>query len=104
MKTIRNRVEESSQQISNCLNNTQKTLEIQHNVMHTVSTMIRMIAESQLCNDDHLLEITTKLLQAVSQLQQDLPRQIMMQKPVYLEDARGVMAPFYLEFITSKEV
>jgi replicative DNA helicase len=104
MNTIRTRAEEISQQVSGHLNNTQRALEMQNDVLHTLSTMIRMISESPMYNDEHFIEITTEILRAVSRLQQDLPRQVMMQKPIYLEDARGVTAPFYLEFITSKEV
>ena len=44
------------------------------------------------------------LSQIISQSQTDIPRQILRQQPVYLEDARGVLAPFHLEFVTSAEV
>ncbi len=44
------------------------------------------------------------LSQITSQSQTDIPRQILRQQPVYLEDARGVLAPFHLEFVTSAEV
>ncbi len=42
--------------------------------------------------------------QLISQSQANIPRQILRQQPVYLEDARGVLAPFHLEFVTSAEV
>ncbi|KAL2258157.1 hypothetical protein VTK26DRAFT_8641 [Humicola hyalothermophila] len=34
----------------------------------------------------------------------EIPGQVMRHQPVYLEDARGVVAPFSLEFVTCAEV
>ena len=42
--------------------------------------------------------------QAILQLQSQLPAQVLRDQPVYLEDAKGFSAPFYLEFVTSLDV
>ena len=43
-------------------------------------------------------------LQSMLELQQELPPQVMLQKPVILLDALGKVAPFHLDFITSMDV
>ena len=40
----------------------------------------------------------------MTQSQKEIPGQVLRQQPVYLEDARGVVTPFHLEFVTSAEV
>ncbi|KAH6637119.1 hypothetical protein F5144DRAFT_207203 [Chaetomium tenue] len=42
--------------------------------------------------------------QMMSQAQTEIPGQVLRQQPVYLEDARGVLAPFHLEFVTSAQI
>ena len=42
-------------------------------------------------------------LQNMLELQQELPPQVMLQKPVILLDALGKVAPFHLDFITSMD-
>jgi hypothetical protein len=39
-----------------------------------------------------------------AQAQAEVPAQVMRQQPVYLEDARGISAPFHLEFVTCADV
>lgn len=46
----------------------------------------------------------TTQIQSLSRLQHEIPPQVLRQQPVYLWDAKGAQAPFYLEFVTSMEV
>ncbi len=48
--------------------------------------------------------MTTQIYQKILQDQTEVPGQVLRQQPVYLEDARGIMAPFHLEFVTSAQV
>jgi hypothetical protein len=48
--------------------------------------------------------MTTQIYQKMTQAQTEVPGQVLRQQPVYLEDARGVLAPFHLEFVTSADV
>ncbi|KAH6845649.1 hypothetical protein B0I37DRAFT_380785 [Chaetomium sp. MPI-CAGE-AT-0009] len=50
------------------------------------------------------LQTTMQIHQMMSQAQTDIPGQVLRQQPVYLEDARGILAPFHLEFITSANI
>jgi hypothetical protein len=45
-----------------------------------------------------------QIYQMMSQAQTEVPGQVLRQQPVYLEDARGVLAPFHLEFVISADV
>ena len=49
-------------------------------------------------------QATIQVHQIISQAQTEIPGQVLHQQPVYLEDARGVLAPFHLEFVTSADV
>jgi hypothetical protein len=50
------------------------------------------------------LQATTRIIQMMSQAQSEIPGQVLRQQPVYLEDARGVLVPFHLEFVTCVDV
>lgn len=49
-------------------------------------------------------QATMQIYQMMSQTQEEIPGQVLFQQPVHLEDARGVVAPFHLEFVTSPNV
>ena len=50
-----------------------------------------------------LLEEQCLEIKAAITLQKDIPPQVLLQKPVVLNDALGRIAPFHLEFINSPE-
>jgi hypothetical protein len=49
-------------------------------------------------------QATIQIHHMMSQARTEIPGQVLRQQPVYLEDARGVLAPFHLEFVTSADV
>ena len=74
--------------------------------LHYVSVSLcdnREIVSKFAINED-FRKAVFETYQAILQIQRELPPQILRQQPVYLQDAKGLLAPFYLEFVISKEV
>jgi hypothetical protein len=104
------RNENQSQTVTRSATNTLHALEAQMDILKKLHSTTRVLMEQQEQHNSRFEATMTKVLQSTLQnyqtiLQfQDLPPQVMRQQPVYLLDAKGYELPFYLEFITSRDV
>lgn len=81
----------------------QVTVSRSHDILKGLSEQQRTVFQDMMCMIGELTESNKQLVQQVAQFQQQLPAQVLLQKPVVLLDACGRAAPFHLDFIDSKE-
>jgi hypothetical protein len=104
------RNEKQSQAVTHSTINTLHAMQAQMDILKTLHSTTRILTDQQEQHNSRFEETMTKVLQSTMQIYQtilqfqDLPPQVMRQQPVYLLDAKGYELPFYLEFITSRDV
>ena len=81
------------------------TQEAMTNVHDDILTNRDLISGLSIQQKQAFCSLTQKIaqLQSMLQLQQELPPQVMLQKPVILLDALGRVAPFHIDFVTSMD-